>query len=413
MGCGGSSPRYEEASPMQRRRSSSIDQTPGRCQVKNGNNRNNGESVVRMLLLGAGESGKSTILKQMRILYGTPPSNVELEMFRAVIRSNVISAMEKLLCIIEKNTPISESLTAPEEKEAFAELYENLVENKQAALKSLPTDMNMGGYAASPATKSMQQGFVNTHAGLIAKQEALMFMKHIEALKILWASEAMKDAWVCRAQENVNDGHKLFLENLDEIASPDYIPSQADILLSRIRTNNPRKERFVIKGKIFDVTDIGGQRSERRKWMDEFDKPVDAVIFVAALSEYDQNLTETSTCNRMIEALELFSSVCNNDTFEETPIILFLNKKDIFAEKIMFSHINDQKPFEDYNGPKEDFNNGVQYFMHKFKQCVVDEEVQDNFVHVTDATDTKNMEFVLDATREIILNKNLIHSGFG
>ena len=38
--------------------------------------------------------------------------------------------------------------------------------------------------------------------------------------------------------------------------------------------------------------------------------------------------------NRMHESLKLFDSICNNKWFTDTSIILFLNKKDIFEEKI-------------------------------------------------------------------------------
>ena len=37
---------------------------------------------------------------------------------------------------------------------------------------------------------------------------------------------------------------------------------------------------------------------------------------------------------RMIEAIDLFNEICNNRFFSESSMILFLNKKDLFAEKI-------------------------------------------------------------------------------
>ncbi|CAN0403236.1 unnamed protein product, partial [Hapterophycus canaliculatus] len=79
--------------------------------------------------------------------------------------------------------------------------------------------------------------------------------------------------------------------------------------------------------------DVGGQRNERKKWIHCFDN-VTAVIFVAALSEYDQCLFEDASTNRMIEAMDLFNEICNNRFFSESSMILFLNKKDLFAEKI-------------------------------------------------------------------------------
>mmetsp|Transcript_34191 Transcript_34191/g.78859 ORF Transcript_34191/g.78859 Transcript_34191/m.78859 type:complete len:226 (-) Transcript_34191:468-1145(-) len=221
----------------------------------------------------------------------------------------------------------------------------------------------------------------------------------------------MKEVWSKRAAVNVIDGHKEYFQDIQRIASPSFKPTTQDILLARVRTTQVVMERYRIDGIDFEMYDVGGQRSERRKWIDCFDH-VDAVIFVAALSEYDQTLAEAKRTNRMVEALELFRSVCNNRAFANTSIMLFLNKKDIFAEKILYSDIAAQRPFYDYAGPPKDFDHGVLYFIQKFKDCLIDDEFNDSFIHVTCATDTNNMEFVLDSTRTIIMTDNLRRSGF-
>ena len=83
----------------------------------------------------------------------------------------------------------------------------------------------------------------------------------------------------------------------------------------------------------FRLFDVGGQRSERKKWIHCFDE-VKAIIFVAALSDFDLMLCEDRTINRMSESMRLFASICNNRWFQETAMILFLNKIDVFEAKI-------------------------------------------------------------------------------
>jgi guanine nucleotide-binding protein G(o) subunit alpha len=199
----------------------------------------------------------------------------------------------------------------------------------------------------------------------------------------------MKEVWQKRALLNVIDGHKDFLDEIDRIASKAFKPAQQDVLLARVKTTQVVMERYRIDGIDFEMYDVGGQRSERRKWIDCFDS-VDAVIFVAALSEYDQNLAESKKTNRMVEALELFRSICNNRAFSNTSVMLFLNKKDIFEEKLQYSDIADQKPFADYAGPQNNFNSGVLYFIEKFKDCLINDEITDSFIQACTATDTNN-----------------------
>mmetsp|Transcript_88295 Transcript_88295/g.252559 ORF Transcript_88295/g.252559 Transcript_88295/m.252559 type:complete len:81 (-) Transcript_88295:610-852(-) len=71
------------------------------------------------------------------------------------------------------------------------------------------------------------------------------------------------------------------------MSDPEYTPSEEDVLLCRSRTIGIVKTVLEIDKNEFNIFDVGGQRNERRKWIHCFDE-VTAVIFVAALSEYDQ-----------------------------------------------------------------------------------------------------------------------------
>ena len=95
---------------------------------------------------------------------------------------------------------------------------------------------------------------------------------------------------------------------------------------------------FEYKSLVFHMFDVGGQRSERKKWIHIFDN-VDCVLFVVAMSEYDQMLVEDRCVNRMHESLNLFEDIVNNEFFAEMPFIVFFNKKDLFEEKVRIKSI--------------------------------------------------------------------------
>lgn len=97
--------------------------------------------------------------------------------------------------------------------------------------------------------------------------------------------------------------------------------------------------------------DVGGQRDERRKWIQCFND-VTAIIFVAACSSYNTALSEDPTQNRLTESLDLFESIWNNRWLLSIPIILFLNKQDLLADKIVKNKLSDYFPkFNAYQTP--------------------------------------------------------------
>jgi len=372
------------------------------------------EEKVKLLLLGPGESGKSTIFKQMRILYGTSQTEDDLRWYGVVVRSNIIAVICKLCLLID--TLSFEHKLDEESNASYTEDWEDTVATltpRQAydQIKSHLVDKTSTRNCIDYEDLERDWVGYSRRASSASNNDAKQFLMHVEAIRVLWQSATMKEVWLKRSQGNVNDSHKLYLQELTRISSPDYKPTDQDILASRVKTKQITMERYVFDTITFEVYDVGGQRSERRKWIDIFEG-VDAVIFVAALSEYDQTLTEAKGVNRMVESLNLFESVVKNRAFLDTSIMLFLNKKDIFAEKILYSDIAAVAQFSDYDGKSKDFDDGVLYFIHKFEERLLDDEFNDSFIHVTCATDTSNMEFVWNSSRAIIMDDNLRKSGF-
>ena len=152
--------------------------------------------------------------------------------------------------------------------------------------------------------------------------------------------------------------------------------------------------------------DVGGQRSERKKWIHCFEN-VTAIIFLAAISEYDSTLIEDENVNRMLEALTLFDTICNSRWFQKTSIILFLNKTDIFKEKVERVPIEDF--FPDYRGGP-DYELGCQYFRERF-EALNQSTSKQLYTHFTCATDTNQMRFVMSAVNDIIIQTSLRNAG--
>ena len=138
-----------------------------------------------------------------------------------------------------------------------------------------------------------------------------------------------------------------YFDSIDRISTATYLPTDQDVLRSRVKTTGITENSFHIGDLNYHLYDVGGQRSERKKWIHCFEN-VTSIVFMAAISEYDQCLVEDETVNRLEEALTLFDSICNSKWFVKTSVILFLNKKDLFQSKLAKSPIINS--FPDYTG---------------------------------------------------------------
>lgn len=319
---------------------------------------------VKMLLLGAGESGKSTILKQMKLIHEGGYNAQEKRAFANIVYSNVHQAIKMTLEAM-RNLEIG---------------FDDPVNEDNALLIQAIPDQPSASDFAEPIGS---------------------------ALKSLWLDAGFQECFKHAGRDYyMIDSGKYFLERLDRILDPTYCPDDQDLLRCRVKTTGITETIFNIGDLTYRMYDVGGQRSERKKWIHCFEN-VTAIIFMVAISEYDQKLVEDDAVNRMQEALTLFDSICNSRWFAKTSIILFLNKIDIFKDKI--EDVSIEEYFPDYQaGP--DYEAACDYFRQRFEQLNMSETKQ-IYTHYTCATDTNQIRFVMAAVNDIIIQNSLRQAG--
>jgi len=315
--------------------------------------------------LGAGESGKSTIVKQMKIIHETGYTEEERKAYRPVVFSNTIQSM---MAIIRAMGPLKIQFGHPERAED-ARLFFALAATADEG--EMPPELSM-------------------------------FMKR------LWADRGVQECFLRSREYQLNDSAPYYLNALERLSNPGYVPTQDDVLRTRVKTTGIVETHFSYKDLHFKMFDVGGQRSERKKWIHCFEG-VTAIIFCVAMSEYDMVLAEDEEMNRMVESMKLFDSICNNKWFTDTSIILFLNKKDLFQEKIQKSPLT--ICFPEYTGSNT-YEEAAAYIQTKFESLNKRKDGQKEiYTHFTCATDTNNIRFVFDAVTDIIIKDNLRQCG--
>ncbi|XP_053196345.1 guanine nucleotide-binding protein G(q) subunit alpha-like [Scomber japonicus] len=314
----------------------------------------------KLLLLGTGESGKSTFIKQMRIIHGRGYSDEDKRGFKQLVYRNIFAAMQAMIQAMN-------ILKIP---------YK--YENNQA---------NAGIVSVADAEKIIT-----------------LTNPFVDAIKSLWSDPGIQECYNRKREYQLSDSAKYYLDELDRISQTTYLPTQQDILRVRVPTTGIIEYPFDLERVVFRMVDVGGQRSERRKWIHCFEN-VTSVIFLVALSEYDQVLSESANENRMEESIALFRTIMRSKWFEESSVILFLNKIDLLEEKIMYSHLVDY--FPEYDGPQRDVKAAKEFILNMFKSLNPNMKKL-IYYHFTCATDTDNIRFVFCAVKDHILQGNLI-----
>jgi len=236
------------------------------------------------------------------------------------------------------------------------------------------------------------------------------FTKQIIAL---WNEKPIQDAFLHKSElPQIPDNVEYFISRLDDISKPDFVPTLADYLRVRERTSGYYTER--IKTSLpnhgdftFEFTDVGGQRSERKKWMKVIHEDIHAVLFVFAISEYDKKCYEDNQTYRIHEALNLFEDVIEKNFFQDKSAIVFLNKYDLFCDKIKQAPITISFPNFPNDKNPNDAQDVVDFVMEQFR-IVEQKHANSNIsthMHLTTALDTDRInKLFIDITMDLVQN---------
>ena len=321
------------------------------------------EKVVKILLLGAGETGKSTIVKQMKIIHGDGYSIDELNDFKTVIHNNLLTSMVEVIKATEK--------------------------------------LNIQLHDLSNQARAMEI----VRCSSLLKPGIEISSDLGEKMKLLWQDDGFQECLKHAPDYHLSDSAPYYFQRIEQILDPFYIPNEQDVLRSRVHTTAMVETTFQRGNITYRLIDVGGQRSQRRKWLHCFDD-VKAVLFVTSLSEYNMTLIEDGTTNRMEESLNLFQAISYNKFFDNSSIILFLNKVDLFMEKINNTTHHLRLFFPQYTGPDHDVSASQKFILEQFlsrnarKHKLV-------YPHFTTATDTSNIKVVFKVVLDTIVHEIL------
>ncbi|KZV71169.1 guanine nucleotide regulatory protein [Peniophora sp. CONT] len=307
----------------------------------------------KVLVLGSSNSGKSTIMKQMKILHQNGYSDEELMTFRPLIWKNLVECVHAVVEGLEKFdlVPIQ-----PHNKASRRRLME---------------------YTASD-----DGDFYFDHA--IAREA-----------HDLWTDDIIPVLMEHSFEFDLMDSAFYFFENSQRIGQKDYLPSEEDVLRARERSTGITQAQFIEGQLLMHLYDISGPWLEPKQWVHSFES-VTSIIFCAALSDYDQLVILNE--NGMAESLALFDSIVNSYWFLGTSIILFLTKIDIFQRKLL--KIPLEKSFPEYTRGS-DVRMGAKYILWSFMK--LNRARLSVYPHVLDATRTSDIRLVFVTVKETVL----------
>eukprot|EP01127_Copromyxa_protea_P011857 TRINITY_DN3023_c0_g1_i3.p1 TRINITY_DN3023_c0_g1~~TRINITY_DN3023_c0_g1_i3.p1 ORF type:complete len:231 (-),score=35.78 TRINITY_DN3023_c0_g1_i3:471-1163(-) len=202
---------------------------------------------MTLLMLGSGDSGKSTFTRQMSLIYSPNPiSPSDYFKYSEVLKQNALSSMQDLLHIMEA--------------------------------KKLKTKH-----------KTRKHRKIVDEANCLTPEVA-------DAITELWADAAVQQAYEERYSSALSSAEYYFT-HVKRFAEKDFTCTQDDVPYVKIRTTGIYETSFTVNGLDLVFIDVGGQRSERRKWIHCFSR-VTAVIYCCAIDEYNMVLEEDDNVNR-------------------------------------------------------------------------------------------------------------------
>ncbi|KAJ6600039.1 guanine nucleotide-binding protein alpha-4 subunit [Mycena vulgaris] len=443
--------------------------------------------IVRLLLLGQSESGKSTTLRQFQRLYTPTAFRSERILWRAVIQLNIVRSIRTILDALSPPQDHSPRRRRPSAAPSVSML--TLAGPSAAPREADITEVDIDHdveysqheYSqhldSDPDSDAGSVALARTHPALDALRIRLLPLRHVEALLIarlvpanedepthfdpaapkeifvrpgnrwkgagrgkspergeardeaqealhacadamvaLWRDPAVRDV-LRRRKIRLDEGPGFFLDDLERVTGLNYLPTDDDVLRARLKTIGAAEYTFEMEvsagretGTEWRIVDVGGGRSQRATWAPFFDD-VDAIIFLAPISGFDQVLAEDRTVNRLEDSVLLWKAVCSNKLLAGVDLVLFLNKCDILERKLR-SGVRLVRYVRSYADRENSFEAVSQYLRSKFS--AIHREYSPNprkfYAFCTSVTDTATTGGIIASVRDMVVRQHLKQS---
>ncbi|KAJ6481724.1 heterotrimeric G protein alpha subunit [Mycena sanguinolenta] len=414
---------------------------------------------LRILLLGQGESGKSTTLKNFRMQYAREAWEQERSGWRAVVQLNIIRSIILILEIMEGEMSGNPTFVEADDDEievvsryrdssssaadAFTDKHRMLL-IRLAPLRGVEADLKrrLGAGAEPshpsapmaatpfdepgplPSPKRSPEFFVRSWteaieptANLDSSTITLMTCK--DDMQALWTDAAVQLA-LDRRKVRLADGAGFFLNDLDRIATREYTATDDDIVRARLRTVGIQEyllrigDGFSLRGGdnywTWKLYDVGGCRTMRAAWLPFFEN-TDVIIFLCPVSCFDERLDEDTRVNRLEDSTLLWRSICASKLLAKTQLILFLNKCDLLKRKLKRG-IKLKTYLPSYGDRPNEVIPVVKYLREKYKEIQKQQSPEPRvaYIYTTTVTDTTATAKTLHSIRDRVLRENLVTS---
>ncbi|KAJ3746872.1 guanine nucleotide binding protein, alpha subunit [Lentinula detonsa] len=473
------------------------------------------KELVKVLLLGQSESGKSTTLKNFRLEYARGEWEAEKASWKAVVQLNLIRSITSILDAIQAEIdgePLStalelDDLEAPAQPRGSVDMLSvpNEVESnpstqsalsaediqklqlyrlKLAPLRRVEMDLKLRLGVATEEVTSMDDmpetqsdPGTDTHSlespdsrhmlrlrksrrrriqgeeivvrglrwtefltygrtrSVSGKTRASFELQESaeggatdvlagckEDMKILWMSGTVRNVLKKRKIEMENNAG-FFLNDIDRIASLSYLPSDDDVVRSRLRTVGVQEYRIFVDTtntlnlnarprREWVLYDVGGSRTMRRAWIPYF-QDVNAIIFLAPISCFDEVLLEDPSVNRLNDSVALWKAIITSRLLQNTTMVCFLNKCDILKRKLR-SGIQFRNFVREYGNQPNDITPIVKFIKDRFRNIAIKYSItqRTTYIYTTSVTDTKATAVTLKSVRDSIFRENLASAKF-
>ncbi|CAH8353780.1 unnamed protein product [Eruca vesicaria subsp. sativa] len=374
-------------------------------------------TLQKILLVGNSGSGTSTIFKQAKILYKDIPFlEDERENIKVIIQTNVYGYLGMLL----------------EGRERFEEEALGVMNTKQSLIEDKEGEAKTNIYSIGPRLKAFSDWLLKTMAagnlGVIFPAASREYAPLVEEL---WRDAAIQATYKRRSELGLLPSvASYFLERAVDVLTPDYEPSDLDILYAEgvtsssglacldfsfpqtaVEENLDPSDHHdsLLRYQLIRVPSRG--LGENCKWIDMFED-VGMVVFVVSMSDYDQ-ISEDGT-NKMLLTKKLFESIITHPIFEHMDFLLILNKYDLLEEKVERVPLTRCEWFQDFNPVvsrhRSNNNNGnptlgqlaFHYIAVKFKRFYSSLTGKKLFVSSSKSLDPNSVDASLKLAMEIL-----------